>query len=70
MPREPRLNPTSGLPKHITAQISPTNIGTGHDIMPANLSIRKTIAPAIKVAIQKPSAHKMMNIALFMCFTS
>jgi len=30
IPREPRLNPTSGLPIDITAQISPTCIGRGY----------------------------------------
>jgi hypothetical protein len=67
IPREPRLNPSSGLPKHITAQISPTNIEKGgYDIIPANLRIGKIIVPAINVITKKPNAHKMMNIALFM----
>ena len=66
MPREPRLNPTSGLPKNIAAQMEPTNIdGRMFPGLNPMLNIAKTMTPAVKVTNQNTNAHKMMNMALF-----
>jgi hypothetical protein len=64
-PREPRLNPTNRLPTLITVQISPTIRGGGKLHPSSLLIIGRHIEPTAKVATQKPIAHKMMNMILF-----
>jgi len=66
MPREPRLNPTSGLPKNTTDQIELTRID-GRMLPGLNpiLNIAKILTTAIKATTQNPTAHKIMNKVLF-----
>ena len=66
MPREPRLNATSGLPIEITAQTIATPTGMIGKFQPSILqSIGRHIEPTITVAIKKTTAHKSMNMTLF-----
>jgi hypothetical protein len=65
IPREPRLNPISGLPKHIIVKISPTNRGGGKLHPSILLSIERHIEPTIKATTQNITAHKIINMARF-----
>jgi hypothetical protein len=66
MPREPRLNATSGLQKFISDQIFQTDKGMKGNFQPFNLqSMGRHIEPTRVVKMKKPIAHKIISMALF-----